>query len=167
MLDALAMSSLRHAEHRSRPSRSQSSRATGRLPIPSSARADTSLVPRQGDSVPRDFEPCAATGSFFLYAQRNIIVALHHDTLRIERLFDKHREDVLLISADNVSDRGQGRLIVSYDAGQSAIVWDLFTGDEIARFAAYEDIRVATFMRDSSIAFGESSSLGPPPPTSR
>ena len=82
-------------------------------------------------------------------------MCLHHDTLAIERRFEKHREDVLLISADNVSERGAGRLVVSYDAGQTAIVWDIFTGDEIARFASYEQLRVAVWMRDGNIAFGE------------
>ncbi|KAK5001300.1 hypothetical protein LTR28_012824, partial [Elasticomyces elasticus] len=102
-----------------------------------------------------EFDPCAATASFFLYAQRNRILCLHHDTLAIERRFDRHREDVLWISVDNISERGAGRLAVSYDAGQTAIVWDLFTGDEVARFASYEQIRTATWMRNGNIAFGE------------
>jgi hypothetical protein len=44
---------------------------------------------------------------------------------------------------------------VSYDAGSTAIVWDLFTGDEVARFASYEQIRVAAWMRNGNVAFGE------------
>ncbi|KAF2691034.1 hypothetical protein K458DRAFT_287927 [Lentithecium fluviatile CBS 122367] len=100
------------------------------------------------------FEPCAATGSFLLYAQRNVILCLHHDTLAVERRFDKHREDVAWISADTVSERGAGRLVVSYDAGSTAIVWDLFTGEEVARFASYDQIRVATWMRNGNVAFG-------------
>ncbi|KAI4637011.1 hypothetical protein J4E93_010677 [Alternaria ventricosa] len=100
------------------------------------------------------FEPCAATGSFLLYAQRNVILVLHHDTLAIERRFDRHREDVSWISVDTTSERGAGRLVVSYDAGSTAIVWDLFTGDEVARFASYEQIRVATWMRNGNVAFG-------------
>lgn len=59
------------------------------------------------------------------------------------------------IAADTVSERGAGRLAVSYDAGHTAIVWDIATGDEIARFAAYEEIRVATWMRNGNIAFGQ------------
>lgn len=55
---------------------------------------------------------------------------------------------------DNVSEQGAGRLVVSYDAGQTAIVWDLFTGDEIARFASYEQILVAAWMRNGNVAFG-------------
>ncbi|RAQ99720.1 wd domain-containing protein [Stemphylium lycopersici] len=100
------------------------------------------------------FEPCAATGSFLLYAQRNVILCLHHDTLAVERRFDRHREDVSWISVDTTSERGAGRLVVSYDAGSTAIVWDLFTGDEVARFASYEQIRVATWMRNGNVAFG-------------
>ncbi|KAI4610529.1 uncharacterized protein J4E87_010783 [Alternaria ethzedia] len=60
------------------------------------------------------FEPCAATGSFLLYAQRNVILVLHHDTLAIERRFDRHREDVSWISVDTTSERGnaQGNIIL-------------------------------------------------------
>jgi hypothetical protein len=100
------------------------------------------------------FDPCAATASFFLYAQRNVILCLHHDTLAIERRFTGHREDVSWISADNVSEQGAGRLVVSYDAGNTAICWDLLTGGEVARFASYEQIRVATWMRNGNVAFG-------------
>ncbi|KAK1915803.1 hypothetical protein P3342_003616 [Pyrenophora teres f. teres] len=100
------------------------------------------------------FEPCAATGSYLLYAQRNVILCLHHDTLAVERRFDSHREDVSWISVDTSSERGAGRLVVSYDAGSTAIVWDLFTGAEVARFASYEQIRVATWMRNGNVAFG-------------
>ena len=103
------------------------------------------------------FEPCAATASIFLFAQGNSISCLHHDTLAIERQFDKHKCPVNLISVDNVSERGAGRLVASYDAGQTAIVWDLFTGDEIARFASYEPITVAAWMKNGNVAFGMSS----------
>ncbi|KAI9879639.1 MAG: hypothetical protein M1830_007880 [Pleopsidium flavum] len=101
-----------------------------------------------------DFEPCAATASTFLYSQGSSILCLHHDTLAIDRRFQRHQEQILLVSVDNVSERGAGRLVVSYDAGQTAIVWDLFTGDEIARFASYEQIRVAAWMRNGNVAFG-------------
>lgn len=111
------------------------------------------------ENTERELESCAATGSFFLYAQRSTILCLHHDTLAIERRFDRHREDVLWISVDTVSERGAGRLAVSYDAGQTAIVWDIFTGDEVARFAAYEQIRVAAWMRNGNIAFGKQCGL--------
>jgi hypothetical protein len=100
------------------------------------------------------FEACAATASFFLYAQMNIILCLHHDSLDIDRRFDRHREDVRWIEVDNVSERGAGRLSVSYDASQTAIVWDIFTGDELARFASYEEMRVAAWMKNGEIAFG-------------
>jgi hypothetical protein len=101
------------------------------------------------------FEACAATASFFLYAQRNVILCLHHDTLAIERRFERHREDVQLIATDNVSDQGNGRLVVSYDSSQTTIVWDLLTGNEVARFASYEEIRVAVWMKNGNIAFGK------------
>ena len=103
-----------------------------------------------------EFEPCAATGSNFIYAQGSSILCLQHDTLAIERRFEKHKEQVLLLSVDNVSSQA-GRLVVSYDAGQTAIVWDLFTGDELARFVSYEPIRVAAWMRNGNVAFGRGS----------
>jgi hypothetical protein len=107
------------------------------------------------------FEACAATASFFLYAQMNVILCLHHDSLDIDRRFDRHREDVRWIEVDNVSERGAGRLAVSYDASQTAIVWDIFTGDELARFASYEEMRVAAWMKNGEIAFGTSHPLEP------
>ncbi|KAL8782298.1 MAG: hypothetical protein Q9213_005491 [Squamulea squamosa] len=104
----------------------------------------------------KEFDPCAATASIFLYAQGSTIICLHHDTLAIDRRFELHQERILFLSVDNVSERGAGRLVVSYDAGQTAIVWDLFTGDEIARFASYEPIRVAAWMKNGNVAFGNS-----------
>ncbi|KAI4728063.1 hypothetical protein E4T49_04202 [Aureobasidium sp. EXF-10728] len=126
----------------------------------SAARRQTATKPNpsQASFTPdpdTEFQPCAATASFFLYAQRNIVLCLHHDTLAIERRFDRHQEDVLWIYADTVSERGAGRLAVSYDAGHTAIVWDISTGDEIARFASYEHIRVAAWMKNGNIAFGK------------
>ncbi|KAI7202219.1 hypothetical protein KC316_g1925 [Hortaea werneckii] len=106
------------------------------------------------ENIEQEFEPCAATASFLLYSQRNIVLVLHHDTLAIERRFDLHREDVLWVYVDNSSERGSGRLAVSYDAGNTAIVWDILTGGEVARFSSYEHMRTASFMRNGNIAFG-------------
>lgn len=114
-------------------------------------RATTPVTPFRSD---QDFEPCAATASIFLYAQGSSVICLHHDTLAIDRRFELHKERILFLSVDNVSERGAGRLVVSYDAGQTAIVWDLFTGDEIARFASYEPIKVAAWMKNGNVAFG-------------
>ena len=100
------------------------------------------------------FEPCAATASLFLFAQGKSITCLHHDSLAIERRFDKHKDTVVLLAVDNVSERGAGRLVVSYDASKTAIVWDLFTGDEVARFASFKAIKVAAWMKNGNIAFG-------------
>lgn len=102
---------------------------------------------------------CASTASLFLFAQGSVILCLHHDTLAIERRF-KHHQEISFISVDNVSERGQGRLVVSYDVGQTAIVWDLFTGTEIARFTSFEPLRVAAWMRNGNVAFGTSSFPG-------
>lgn len=102
----------------------------------------------------RYFEPTAATASMFLYAQGTAVVCCHHDTLKIERRFARHVDEVQLLAVDNQSEAGGGRLVVSYDAGQTAIVWDLMTGDEVSRFASYEDLTVAAWMRSGNVAFG-------------
>lgn len=129
----------------------QRSSSSGTRPA---VRSGTPVEPR---NLEFEFEPCAATASIFLYSQDNSIICLHHDTLAIERRFERHKERILFLSVDNVSERGAGRLVVSYDAGQTAIVWDLFTGDEIARFASYEPIRVAAWMKNGNVAFGTNS----------
>lgn len=103
----------------------------------------------------RLFDPCAATASMFLYAQGSSIVCCHHDTLTIERRFSRHADEVQLLAVDNQSEAGAGRFVVSYDAGQTAIVWDLMSGDEIARFASYEHLTTAAWMRNGNVAFGE------------
>ncbi|KAL1886610.1 hypothetical protein Plec18167_000542 [Paecilomyces lecythidis] len=110
------------------------------------------MTPQSQISDP--FEPCASTASLFLFAQGPVILSLHHDTLAVERRFTRHSENIDFISVDNVSERGAGRLVVSYDVGQTAIVWDLFTGSEISRFASFDHLRVAAWMRNGTVAFG-------------
>ncbi|KAJ5893674.1 hypothetical protein N7495_005365 [Penicillium taxi] len=102
------------------------------------------------------FEPCASTASLFLYSQGSNILCLHHDTLALDRRFTSHRENINFISVDNVSERGAGRLVVSYDVGQTAIIWDIFTGAEVARFASFDNLSVAAWMRNGNLAFGNS-----------
>ncbi|CCC07467.1 unnamed protein product [Sordaria macrospora k-hell] len=130
---------------------------TGSIPASSKGRTahmqDFAMAPTPS-AVPRYFEPCAATASMFLYAQGSSIVCCHHDSLTIERRFARHTEEVQLLAVDNVSEMGTGRLVVSYDAGQTAIVWDLMTGDEVARFASYENLTCAAWMRNGNVAFG-------------
>lgn len=126
-----------------------SGRSAGSRPMQAQ---DTYTMPSTDDL--RFFDPCAATGSMFLYAQGTSIVCCHHDTLTIERRFSRHQEEVQLLAVDNQSERGSGRNVVSYDAGQTAIVWDLMTGDELTRFASYDNLSAATWMRNGNIAFG-------------
>lgn len=64
-------------------------------------------------------------------------------------------DDIQLIAVDNQSEIGAGRFVVSYDAGQTAIVWDLMTGDEISRFVSYETLTVAAWMKNGNVAFGK------------
>jgi hypothetical protein len=127
----------------------RSSKEKGRL---STLAEMTQSMPQT--EITRDFEPCAATASMFLYAQGNSVVCAHHDTLTIERRFSRHTEEISLLAVDTVSERGAGRLVVSYDIGQTAIVWDCMTGDELARFASYENLTVAAWMRNGNVAFG-------------
>ncbi|TVY78306.1 hypothetical protein LSUE1_G006956 [Lachnellula suecica] len=134
--------------HRS-VSMSSGQSSQGRLPT--LAEISHSMPPAE---ITRDFEPCAATASMFLYAQGNTVVCAHHDTLTIERRFSRHTEEIQLLEVDNISERGAGRLVVTYDAGQTAIVWDCMTGDELARFASYENLTVAAWMRNGNVAFG-------------
>ncbi|KAG7424502.1 hypothetical protein Forpi1262_v014566 [Fusarium oxysporum f. sp. raphani] len=100
------------------------------------------------------FDPCAATASMFLYAQGSSVVCCHHDTLTIERRFSRHADEVQLLVVDNQSEAGGGRFVVSYDAGQTAIVWDLMTGNEVSRFACYDHLTVAAWMKNGNVAFG-------------
>ncbi|KAI6823097.1 hypothetical protein KC332_g8675 [Hortaea werneckii] len=137
------MSVGQHSRHNSSTSKPATT-VRSNLPAPT-------LTPENTEPA---FEPCAATASFLLYSQRNTILVLHHDTLAIERRFESHREDVQWIYVDNVSERGSGRLAVSYDIGNTVIVWDILTGIEVARFSSYEHLRTASFMRNGNIAFG-------------
>ena len=141
-------------------SRRSRSRASGRSrsgTTPSHAghgAANQSAVDVRGPT--RHFDPCAATASMLLYAQGAAVLCLHHDTLALERRFQRHSYPIVFIAVDNVSERGAGRNVVSYDADQTAIVWDILTGDEIARFVSYDHINVAAWMRNGNVAFGES-----------
>lgn len=119
-------------------------------------RMKTSVPPitSEAQTPESTFVPCASTASLFLYAEGSAIVCLHHDTLAVERRFENHTEDIGFISVDNVSERGAGRLVVSYDVSQTAVVWDLFTGSVIARFASFEQLKVAAWMRNGNVAFG-------------
>ncbi|KAI9660262.1 MAG: hypothetical protein M1831_003570 [Alyxoria varia] len=133
--------------HSHKSSKSQSSKVSDRaLAQPP--------VTQPVDSEDAAFAPCSATGSFFLHAQKNVISCLHHDTLALERRFDKHEHDVFLVAADNVSERSSGCRIVTCDVGQNAYIWEVFTGEQVSRFSSFEPIRVATWMKDGRIAFG-------------
>lgn len=97
-------------------------------------------------------EPCAASASLVVYAQGTSILCLRHETLDLERRFERHVEEVLLISIDNATP--DAPRVVSIDAGKCAIVWDLLSGEEFSRFTSYEDIRVAAWMKNGNLAFG-------------
>ncbi|KAK8024817.1 hypothetical protein PG990_002640 [Apiospora arundinis] len=136
----------RHA-HTSIASSAKSSQRTGKAV--GEPRDFTSPTP-----LMKYFEPCAATAGMLLYGQGNSVVVAHHDSLTIERRFSRHSAEVQLLAVDTQSDIGAGRLVVSYDTDMTAIVWDLMTGDEVARFASYENLTCAAWMRNGNVAFG-------------
>ncbi|GAB7361712.1 hypothetical protein MBLNU230_g1759t1 [Neophaeotheca triangularis] len=141
------MSTGQISRQRSKSSSSKNVAAIRSTPPP------TTLTP---DNADQELEPCAATASFLLYAQRNLVLCVHHDTLAIERRFDAHKEDIVWIAVDNVSDRGAGRLAASHDKGNTTLVWDLFTGGIVGTFTSYEEMKVATWMRNGNLALGNS-----------
>lgn len=138
----------------SRPSngRSTSTPMPSTRPAEGSSMENYKMAPK---SILKYFDPTAATASMFLYAQGNSVVCCHHDTLTIERRFTRHSDEVQLLCVDTQSELGAGRLVVSYDAGQTAIVWDIMSGEEVARFASYEHLTAAAWMRNGNVAFGK------------
>jgi hypothetical protein len=128
----------------------KSNRSGRRLGQPPSLLPAPTLTPPQS----RIFEACTSTAAFFIYAQQSVILSLHHDTLAVERRFIGHKDDVLWIEADNMSDRGGGRMIASYDNSMKTIFWDVMDGEEKARVEPYGDIRVAAWMKNGHISFG-------------
>ena len=120
----------------------------------SSSRPVRAQTPISTRTKSTEFEPCGATASIFLFAQGSSIICLHHDTLAIDRRFEQHKEKILFLAVDNVSEKGSGRLVASYDSSNTTIVWDLFTGNEKARFQSYDIMRVAAWMKNGNVAFG-------------
>lgn len=129
------------------------------LSLGSGHSTDAGPVPMTQFSMPSmnrvgDFDPCAATASMFLYAQGNSVVCAHHDTLAVERRFLQHTEEIILLAVDTISEKGNGRLVVSYDAGQTCIIWDLMTGVTIQKFSSFSDLTAAAWMRNGNACFG-------------
>jgi hypothetical protein len=108
-------------------------------------------------SLPTNLHPCSASSQLVLYAQGSSVLCLQHDSLTLERRFERHAEDVTVISVDNVSDTTPTR-VVSVDKSKTAIVWDIESGEEISRHSAYEDILVASWMKNGNLALGTSRS---------
>ncbi|KAI5795736.1 WD40-repeat-containing domain protein [Geopyxis carbonaria] len=115
----------------------------------------TSTISLSTDVIMKNtsLEPCAASAKLVLYSQGSSVLCLRHDTLELERRFERHAEEVISIAIDN-TDVDSPR-VVSVDASKTAIVWDLETGEEVSRFTSYEDIRVAAWMKNGNLAFGD------------
>lgn len=97
--------------------------------------------------------PCSVPANSFI--EGNSVVVVNHDSLSIERRFSRHSAEVQLLAVDTQSaTMGNGRFVVSYDVDMTAIVWDLMTGEEVARFSSYENLTCAVWMRNGNVAFG-------------
>ena len=98
-------------------------------------------------------QPCGASSQLVLQAQGSSILCFQHDSLVLERRFEGHSEDVVVLSVDNQSDSKLPR-VVSIDASRTAIVWDLDNGEEISRYSSYEEIRAVSWMKNGNLTFG-------------
>lgn len=139
-------------------SRGASSRPSSRSSKRSAPSASRGIVPAPTltpENAEGDLAACAATQHLLLLAQHDKILCLRHDTLAVEHRLENHTEEILWICVDSTSERGNGKLAVSYDVGNTAIVWDLHAGVELSRFVAYDKLLCAAFMRNGNIAFGE------------
>lgn len=133
-----------------RPPSSASERSAP--PDPTRPAPVPSLTPENAEG---DLLACSSTNRLLLLAQRHVILCIRHDTLAIERRLEKHKEDISWLVVDTVSEKGTGRYAVSYDVGNTAIVWDIHAGVEVARFAAYGRMTCAAWMKNGNIVFGE------------
>ncbi|KAI0422542.1 hypothetical protein F5X98DRAFT_155718 [Xylaria grammica] len=146
----MSSSSHQSASHHHNASLSSAGRSSRKGRLASEPREFTSP-----SSPVRYFEPTSATDKMLLYGQGNSVVVAHHDSLTIERRFSRHSAEVQLLAVDTQSaTMGNGRFVVSYDVDMTAIVWDLMTGEEVARFASYENLTCAAWMRNGNVAFG-------------
>ena len=171
------MSSSSHlsASHRHNASLSSAGRSSRKERVASESREFASP-----NTPKRYFEPTAATDQMLLYGRTcetplkqsmyclltngalegDSVVVANHDTLTIERRFSRHSAEVQLLAVDTQSaTMGNGRFVVSYDVDMTAIVWDLMTGEEVARFSSYENLTCAVWMRNGNVAFGTAYSV--------
>lgn len=113
------------------------------------------VLSKTKDNVTRDkFEPCAASAAHFLYAQHATVVVLDHDSLALQRKFTGHNDLLEIIAVDNVSERGTGRLVFTYDRSKRAMIWDLYNGKSVSTFSSNDRLTVASWMRNGNVAFG-------------
>ncbi|KAF4972998.1 hypothetical protein FSARC_575 [Fusarium sarcochroum] len=98
--------------------------------------------------------PCAATASEFLFAQGPDIICCRCDSLSVKATFRRHEDNIELLVINSQSSTARGRLVVSYDASRTAIVWDLPNCEEKGRFAFIEDLTAAAWMANNNVALG-------------
>lgn len=113
----------------------------------------TSTITKDIGPVNPPLQPCAASSTHFLFAQGSTVVCVKHDTLELDRRFERHPDNVTVVSVDNSSEIGHGR-VVSVDKSKESIVWDFRSGEELHRFQTFEEIRVAAWMRNGNLCLG-------------
>ncbi|KAI1007139.1 hypothetical protein K3495_g1085 [Podosphaera aphanis] len=90
----------------------------------------------------------------FLFAQGSSVICVHYDTLTVARRFSNHTQEIKILAVDNLSERGAGRTVVSYDLSHNVIIWDCLTGDELVKINSHDSLTVAAWMRNGNVAFG-------------
>lgn len=131
--------------------------SSGSRPRSTSNRQDTPhlvLAKGKDNAVEDRFGPCAASAAHFLYAQQSTVVVLDHDSLALQRKFIAHNDLLEIIAVDNVSERGTGRLVFTYDRSKRAMIWDLYNGKSVSTFSSNDGLTVASWMRNGNVAFG-------------
>ena len=107
-----------------------------------------------GTNIMSGPKPCSASENLVLHAHGSSVHCLRHESLVLERRFERHNHDVTIISVDNSASYTSGSRVVTVDTSRTAIIWDMATGEEISRHCALEDILVATWMKNGNLVFG-------------
>lgn len=129
-------------------STSQSSRA------PSVVSESTATAREDNSDIENTLQPCAASARNFLYSLESSVLCLRHDSLDMERRFERHTEKITHLAVDSINPE-QPR-VVSVDDARNAIVWDLDSGDEIATYRPEDEVTVVAWMKNGNLVFGKS-----------
>lgn len=125
----------------------------------------TTVKASTNDPLPSNLQPCAATASFFAYAQGNSIICCRHDSLEIQKTLQGHSANICLLVADAHNQYFLGDIIFSYDESKVAIFWDLFTGNQLVRLVIFENLTAAAWSNQRQMLFGKVALMARPPNT--